>query len=72
MPFNIIFNGPGSWVLMQDGVRVPTANSSIEYLKTMCHVMTDWPHNSPDLNPFENLWSWYNNLIEEKQDQQKN
>ena len=30
-------------------------------------VTLDWPGNSPDLNPIENLWSKMKDLVAEKQ-----
>jgi len=48
--------GQFGWTLMQDGAPAHTSNSTLEYLSSRCNVLPNWPPNSPDLNPIENLW----------------
>ena len=45
-------------VWMQDGARVHTAKKNKQYLRNKgCNFIDDWPANSPQLNPIEQVWS---------------
>ena len=37
----------------------------MEYLQLYCNVLPNWPANSPDMNPIENLWAIMKDHVEE-------
>jgi hypothetical protein len=54
-------------VFMQDGARIHTANTVLNYLEKSKKVMfiKQWPPHSPDLNPIEQMWAVLNAIVAE-------
>ena len=53
------------WVFQQDNDGAHSkAHAIIRDSKHPALLLPNWPSNSPDLNPIENLWSWANNQVQ--------
>ena len=62
-------------IFMQDGARCHTAATTIQWLEDKeinYWGKAEWPPNSPDLNPIENLWSILEETMKSEKDQPKN
>ena len=51
---------------LQDGAPCHTSKKVKQYLKDSNMEVIDWPGNSPDLNPIENVWSYMKYHLKQK------
>jgi DDE superfamily endonuclease len=68
-----IFSAQGisSWVLQLDGDKAHGNVGEVvrewnQEKGASVSVLSDWPPNSPDLNPIENIWSWTQQQVNKK------
>ena len=60
LKFGINGRWSGEWIFQQDGASCHTAKLAKQALQELWpnRHMIDWPPNSPDLSPIENVWAW--------------
>ena len=61
-----LFGASGSYVFQQDGAPCHTAIKCLQWFQSHGVKLLQWPGNSPDLNPIENLWARLKRLVAKK------
>lgn len=57
---------PRGFIFQQDGATCHTSRSSREWFASNNWTVSDWPANSPDLNPIENVWGVMKKEVEKR------
>ena len=55
-----------SFILQQDNARAHTSFSTKDFFSREKVSLLDWPAQSPDINPIENVWAWMQGRINKK------
>jgi transposase len=58
---------PAKVFFQQDGATSHTSKASVEFIKQNINLIENWPSNSPDLSPIENLWGIIKHALQEKE-----
>jgi transposase len=53
-------------IFQQDNAPAHTSKRSIAFIRSQNLKLLDWPANSPDLNPIENIWSILKNAVDKR------
>lgn len=59
-------------ILMEDGAPVHRSKASKKWRELQSITKLEWPANSPDLNPIENIWATMKNAIQHRRIRPKN
>ena len=57
---------PAGWILEQDGATPHTCNFTKRFFEENNVQFLQWPPNSPDVNPIENVWQILKDYVEKK------
>lgn len=66
-----IFGETATFIMQQDGAPCHKAKKCLTWFKDNKVQLLDWPGNSPDLNPIENLWARLKRVVASKRSSNK-
>ena len=61
-----LFSGNYNWIFQHDNDPKHTANIISNYFSNKKWEILDWPAQSPDLNPIENVWADIKRMIKDR------